>query len=351
MIAGTQFFVPIEEIKSDLIFLKDGGITMVISTSAVNFGLLFETEQISIIDAFAGLLNSLSFPIQIVIHSKRMDASVYLHTIDQAIKRQTNPVLKDMTAKYREFVEGMIKENNVLDKQFYVCLHTTPAELGLFAGHTNEERAKKALTVLKPRCDHLIRQFGRLGLKAHQLDDRELLRLFYEIYNPALSEAPVKVIKPKPGEKGRAVPRNLVSHFLLDKSVSITPQQLVSQPSPQPPTPIPTQSGLIQPGSDLIRSELNPFAASSVSPAPQPGNPIPTQIETRSSQTAIPPTPIFTSPTLSPGLNPQPAAALSFPAATSIPAPGPLTQPPLTSNYQQPTNNIPFVVEELKDDA
>lgn len=180
---GSQHFVPLENIQDDLIFLKDGSVSLVITTSAVNFSLLFETEQISIIESFAGFLNSLSFPIQIIIRSQKLDVSSYLKTIDQAKQKQTNPNLRALTDHYRHFVASIIKENNVLDKQFYVCLNVTSIELGVL--HKNlPDRSKKAITILAPRRDHVLRQLARLGLKSRQLNTVELIKLFFDIYNP-----------------------------------------------------------------------------------------------------------------------------------------------------------------------
>lgn len=180
---NSQQFVPIEDIKNDLVFLKNGSISLIITTSAVNFSLLFETEQIAIIQSFAGLLNSLSFPIQIVVQSKTLDVSSYLHTLDQALNTQTNPLLKELTQRYRKFIASIIKENEVLDKQFYVCLNVTSQEMGLLP-QTSSEKAKRGLTILGPRRDHLTRQLGRLGLKSRQLTTEELTKLFYTTYNP-----------------------------------------------------------------------------------------------------------------------------------------------------------------------
>lgn len=186
--SSAQQFIPLEEIKDDLVFLKNGSISLVISTSAVNFSLLFETEQISIIESFAGLLNSLSFPIQIVIRSKRLDVTSYLEKLKQAAQTQPNPLLAQMTHHYFNFVTSIIKENNVLDKQFYVCLNVSSIELGVFH-KGGEDLTKKALTILIPRRDHLLRQLSQLGLKARQLKSEELVKLFYDIYNPSDTES------------------------------------------------------------------------------------------------------------------------------------------------------------------
>lgn len=183
---SSQKFIPIEKIEDNLVYLNNGSVCLILTTSAVNFALLFETEQYSIIESFAGLLNSLSFPIQIIVRSKRLDVSSYLATLDRALKKQTNPLLSEMTEKYKKYVESLIKENNVLDKKFYVCLNVSMIELGILS-KSSENRTKKALTALNPRKDHIIRQLSRIGLKSKQLNTIELVELFYDIYNPSYS--------------------------------------------------------------------------------------------------------------------------------------------------------------------
>ena len=180
--SSTQAHLPIEDIKDNLLFLKNGSVATLMETSAVNFGLLFETEQVSMIDSFAGLLNSLSFPIQIIIRSQRLDVSSYLQTLDKALSAQTNPLLKGLTSNYRLFVDSLIKENEVLDKRFYICVVAHSFELGVLK-LTTVDRSQKAMTLLKPRVDHLARQFRRIGLKAKVVQTSDLVKLFYDIYN------------------------------------------------------------------------------------------------------------------------------------------------------------------------
>lgn len=184
---STQQYIPIEDIKDDLVILKDGSISLILKVSAVNFALLSPEEQVAIIESFAQLLNSLSFPIQIVIRSKRLDVSSYLREVDKALLSQTNPKLHILTSHYRQFIESVIKENEVLDKQFYICLNVTSLEIGVLTkGY--QVKLKKGATVLMPRRDHIIRQLARVGIKAKQVGTVELLKLFYDIYNNPFSE-------------------------------------------------------------------------------------------------------------------------------------------------------------------
>ena len=203
----TQQHLLISDIKDDILILKNGGGALVLQVSAVNFGLLSEREQIAIISAFAQMLNSLSFSIQIVIYSERLNISSYLTLLEKAQLAQTNPLLSRMIGSYRQFIQTTIKENDVLDKKFFLVVPLFPLELGIAATRENLER--KIKTILLPRRDQVVRQLNRVGLKATQLTHQKLIELFYNIYNCQAMEnitatasklKPVEVILKQPTE-------------------------------------------------------------------------------------------------------------------------------------------------------
>jgi len=195
----SQDHLDIEDVQENIVLLKDGGARLVLATTAINFGLLSEKEQDATIYAYAGLLNSLTFSIQIVIRSAKKDISHYLKLLEAQEKKQKSELLVDQIKKYRAFVEQTVKQNEVLDKKFYIIIPMTALELGAakavgsifslfkkkrglpFSKDYILERAK---TNLHPKRDHLIRLTGRLGLKTHQLTSQELIQLFFSIYNP-----------------------------------------------------------------------------------------------------------------------------------------------------------------------
>lgn len=177
----TQQHLSISDIKDNIILLKNGGGALVLQISAVNFGLLSEREQIAIISAFAQMLNSLSFSIQILIFSERLNINSYLVLLDKAQKLQTNPMLSNMIINYRQFIQNTIRENDVLDKKFYVVIPLFNLELGLTPSRIVLQQ--KIKTILLPRRDQIIRQLARVGLKTNQLNTKELIELFYDIYN------------------------------------------------------------------------------------------------------------------------------------------------------------------------
>lgn len=205
--SSTQLFTEIETIDHNIVMYTDGSCSMVISATAVNFGLLSEKEQDAIIYAYAGLLNSLSFPIEILIRTQHKDVTAYLQTLEDREKIQKNPKLAAAMHGYRLFVAATVKEKDVLDKKFYIIVTFSYLELGVSANVLlggSKKRGlpyprpyifERALTVLSPKGDQIIRLLNRIGLAAKQLTNTQLIRLYYEIYNqgaPVLSPANIE---------------------------------------------------------------------------------------------------------------------------------------------------------------
>jgi len=187
--ATTQQFIEIEEIQDDIILMKDFSAALVIEISAVNFWLLSSEEQMSMVYAYAGLLNSLSFPLQVLILSKKMDISSYLDYLDQKINRITDQLIKTRLYSYKEFIKNIVKKNTVLEKRFFFVISFSPLELGISGANTSSLRKdyvlSRAKTSLYPKRDHLLRLLAKIGLSGTVLQKQELVELFYNLYNPS----------------------------------------------------------------------------------------------------------------------------------------------------------------------
>lgn len=198
----SQKFLDIYDVVNDLILLKNGSASMALTVNAMNFGLLAEAEQDAVIFSYAGLLNSLNFPVQIVIRSETKDASSYLKILKEREEKTTDKVKRAWIQRYSQFISKLIQERNVLDKKFYVVIPASGLEMGLTPaqnivsgfkepsteGVEKSVMVEKALTLLEPKRDHLIAQFNRIGLYARQLNTQEIIRLFYTNYNPEATE-------------------------------------------------------------------------------------------------------------------------------------------------------------------
>jgi hypothetical protein len=187
--ATTQQFIEIDEIKDDIMLMRDRSAVCVIEVGAVNFWLLSQEEQSSIIYAYGGLLNSLSFPVQIIILSKRMDISSYLDYLNGKISNAQADVIKNRLSAYSQFIKNVVKKNTVLEKRFFFVVPFSPLELGA-AGLTAQKMNKeyiisRAKTSLYPKRDHLVRLLSKIGLRTTILQQQELVEMFYNLYNPS----------------------------------------------------------------------------------------------------------------------------------------------------------------------
>ena len=202
--AGTQRHLPIAEIRNDTVLLKNGGIRAVLEVEAVNFNLKSETEQQGIIAGYGSFVNTLTFPLQVVIRSLRTNIDAYLVDVRAAALKHENTLLKEQTLDYASFMERLIEAADIMQKRFYVIVpmdHTVrqktilekffewmhPEDSAAKATHRNREFTA-ATHSLQERVELIETGLNNIGLHTRRLPTRELLALYYQIYNPKTSQ-------------------------------------------------------------------------------------------------------------------------------------------------------------------
>jgi hypothetical protein len=196
---STQDHLEVREIIDDLVITKSGSVALVLQTSAINFDLLAEYEQDNKIFSFAGLLNSLNFHIQILIRTRRIDIGNYVDYLKGQENKAMSEGLRRQLKIYTEFIQNLIVQNDVLDKNFFIVIPYNPAgeitpnilnakkskeEIEKYQMMKQDQLLEKAKIFLYPKRDHILKQIGRMGLFGHQLINKELIAEFYTIYNP-----------------------------------------------------------------------------------------------------------------------------------------------------------------------
>ncbi len=185
--ATTQKFIEIENISDDIVLLSGGQACLVLEITATNFSLQSKEEQQSKILSYASLLNSLSFSIQIVILSRKLDISSYIGLLEQEAEKSPNQTLSSHITLYKNFVSELVKKNTVLDKKFYIVISYSFLEKGAggVASITNKDTfINEAKTMLHSKVKSLIQELQRIGLKSKILVRDDLVNLYFEIYNP-----------------------------------------------------------------------------------------------------------------------------------------------------------------------
>jgi type IV secretory pathway VirB4 component len=203
---STTDLIQLKEVRDGVIFLKDGSLRGIVQVSAINFELRSSDEQAAILQQYASFLNSIDFPIQLIVHSRRFDISDYLKNVQSASDQLTNDLLKVQAGEYIRFVQELSSLSNIMTKNFYVSLpmSVTPTSesKGIIAGFLDV--FKKAPTAqkrisddqlatykgqLQQRADLIVGGLSGMGLKGHMLEQEELLKLFNDLYNPIVPVA------------------------------------------------------------------------------------------------------------------------------------------------------------------
>lgn len=192
--SSTQQFTEIADFSDTIVLFQGGSASLVIEITASNFALLSQKEQAARIYAYASLLNSLTFPIQILIRNKRIDVSSYLKELDIITRSTKNPELVTYIKKYRDFVHELVTINVVLSKSFYIVLSYSSLETGIKgAGKLVQKNAQlqvdfdsfkqTAQKSLDAKAEALLPQLQKFATSAKILEKEELIKLFYELYN------------------------------------------------------------------------------------------------------------------------------------------------------------------------
>ncbi|MBF8280840.1 MAG: hypothetical protein HW383_613 [Candidatus Magasanikbacteria bacterium] len=196
--APTLKNLDIAAIRDDTVILRDGTLRAVLLASSINFALKSDDEQTALISSYVGFLNTLDFPLEIIIHSRRLDIEPYLNRLAEKEKKQTNELLRVQIADYRAFVAELVKLGEIMTKRFYVAVPYDPVtgskksfwqrfqEIFKAASSVRlkEERFRTLKGELDTRIGQVAGQLTGMGIDNVRLDTQGLIELYYTVYNP-----------------------------------------------------------------------------------------------------------------------------------------------------------------------
>lgn len=198
----SQEFVPIKDIRDGVVILTDGSLRMILMTSSLNFGLKSADEQAAIIVQFQNFLNSLEFPIQISVQSKRLDIRPYLAMLKEREKVQVIDAMKIQVHEYIEFIKRFTEQSNIMSKSFFVTvpysgtkvikpggflgglLGKKPGEEKPARGDTKDFDFEEARIQLEQRVTIVEQGLNRCDLRTTRLGTEEITEMFYRKFNP-----------------------------------------------------------------------------------------------------------------------------------------------------------------------
>jgi len=192
----TQDFVPIRDIKQNVVILKDGRMCSILLASSINFALKSLDEQRAILGQFQTFLNTLDFSIQFYIQSRRLDIEPYLSQLRDREEIQDNDLMKIQLREYMSFIKTFVTEVDVMSKNFFIVVPYSAKSLDLGSGLSSFFGTKKTANVeetkfeeqrlqLEQRTSLVEQGLNRIGVRTIALEDEALVELYYHIFNPA----------------------------------------------------------------------------------------------------------------------------------------------------------------------
>ncbi|MES2416354.1 MAG: hypothetical protein V4504_01505 [Patescibacteria group bacterium] len=206
---ATQEFVPIKEVRDGIVVLKDGSLKAIVLANSINLSLKSEDEQKATIFQFQSFLNTLDFPVQIVIQSRRLDIRPYLLLLENRMKAQTEPLLKIQTKEYMEFIRNFTETTNIMTKNFFIVVPYSAQSIGgnedfiskIFSKRKTEAlEQEEKLAAFEEKRSQLDQRVGvieqglaRCGIKSVELGTEEVIEVFYKVFNPGEIEGKINL--------------------------------------------------------------------------------------------------------------------------------------------------------------
>lgn len=206
---STQNTLQIAEIRDGIVIMNDGTFRSVIMVKSINFDLMSPQERESVEFSYQNFLNSLYFPIQIMVRSQKVDIRPYLEKLDKIRSEHDNMLLALLMEDYIEYMNNLAMQTNIMDKRFYVVVPFIPAGMdaqkaveasknfvsnliGSFKSQEkkvtiNEADLEAAKTELRNRVQACLAGLLQCNIQGLPLDTQELIELYYDVYNPDTS--------------------------------------------------------------------------------------------------------------------------------------------------------------------
>ena len=200
---SSQSSLLISELRDSMVIMKDGSFRAVVACKSINFDLMSEEEREAVEFSYQNFLNSLTFTIQILVRSQRVDIAPYIDRLMDLRRQNDNMLLGVLMDDYINFIDVLSQEANIMDKSFFVVIPyytSKEAEKALeqsknfFKTFTKDktppvtriDRATydKAVTEINNRAEAVVSGLFQIGIQSVRLNTKELGQLYYNFNNP-----------------------------------------------------------------------------------------------------------------------------------------------------------------------
>ena len=179
-------FLGYEKIEDNLIYnLKEKKIA-VLKVRPINFSIKPKEEQEAIIFSFQKFLNSLDFPVQVLMNTETINIDSYVDSIQNSNK---NEEFEELFDKYKEHLRKTIVSDKLMNRVFYIVI---PEE-----------------TDIGIQIDICMERLRTMNIRVSRLRNFELLNLLEDFEPELIINNPTNIEIPNKGELERVSNVNL----------------------------------------------------------------------------------------------------------------------------------------------
>ena len=193
-LASTQDVLTlVGEIDHDTVILRDGSRRAVLEASGVSFNLRPPDQQAAIFAGWERLLNSIDYPLQILVQVTPMDVEGYLARLFRTNAAST-PALRRLLDDHAAFVRSLRRERDLHERRYYFVIPGDPPRLRegrrggglaqLFTawrrrgGDVSPPEQAAARRLLARRCNQVGEGLGAIGVASRRLQGEPLATLW-----------------------------------------------------------------------------------------------------------------------------------------------------------------------------
>ncbi|MBM3308943.1 MAG: hypothetical protein FJY77_01695 [Candidatus Altiarchaeales archaeon] len=173
----------VKSIRADSVFLKDGRALAILKVVPINFGTLSEEDKDTVIYGFLEFLNSINFPIQIVMRSVNLELEGYLRALKRRITQRDDKVALAYYEHFADYMRDYIKVSKINDRHFYIVIQSESRGVD-----------KTVIENLEVRCETIRGALALSGIVSERLNTNELVNFYssyftetFEIYDTFIS--------------------------------------------------------------------------------------------------------------------------------------------------------------------
>jgi len=163
----------------------------ILKVKPINFQILNEKEKEAITETFQKFLNSLDFPIQILMTTTNLDLENYFSLLDErvkeTVKKTKNSIYSKNLKSYRTHIETVIRENKVMNRNFYIIIkesHVVNLDI--------------QVNIIQEKLDNL-------KIQSNRLKDFEIKELLIDFFNEEYQDK----------EPEGVIDKDLLMHYLI----------------------------------------------------------------------------------------------------------------------------------------